>query len=183
MGKRNQKVSTPHSDRFGNPVPSWYSGYFDSLSGIDFLQVLSDQMSAMANLISSLNESTLSFAYADGKWTVAEVLLHVIDCERIFAYRALRMARNDSTPLPGFDENEYAPNSGAAFRSAGSLMEEYLAVRRSTLALFENLSPEMFSRTGTANGHLFSVEMIGVVIAGHELHHLNVLRSRYAIGS
>jgi hypothetical protein len=91
------------------------------------------------------------------------------------------MARNDSTPLPGFDENEYTPNSGAALRTVGSLMEEYLAVRRSTLALFQNLSPEMLSRTGTANGHLFSVEMIAVVIAGHELHHLNVLRSRYGL--
>ncbi|MGR6086670.1 MAG: DinB family protein [Arcticibacter sp.] len=174
-------MSTAYLDRFGNPVPSWYSGYFESLAGTHFLHALSDQMSATANLLARLSPAKLGFAYADGKWTVAEVLLHIIDCERIFSYRALRIARNDSTPLPGFDENEYTPNSGAALRTVGSLMEEYLAVRRSTLALFQNLSPEMLSRTGTANGHLFSVEMIAVVIAGHELHHLNVLRSRYGL--
>jgi len=176
-------VSDTSLDRFGNPVPSWYAGYFESLAGTHFLHALSDQMAVSANLIASLSSSKLGFAYADGKWTVAEVLLHIIDCERIFAYRALRMARNDSTPLPGFDENEYAPNSGASLRTVGSIMEEYLAVRRSTLALFQNLSPEMLSRTGTANGHLFSVEMIGVVTAGHELHHVNVLRGRYGLES
>lgn len=172
---------TQQFDRFGNPVPSWYAGYFESLTGIPFLQALSDQMSVTANLIAGLKKSDLDFAYADGKWTVAEVLLHIIDCERIFAYRALRMARNDTTPLPGFDENEYAPNSGAATRTAGSLMEEYLAVRRSTLALYQHFSPEMLSRSGTANGLLFSVEMIGIVIAGHEHHHLKVLRDRYSL--
>lgn len=174
-------MSSSILDRFGNPVPNWYAGYFESLSGTYFHQALSDQMSATAKLIASLNPTNLGYAYADGKWTVAEVLLHIIDCERIFSYRALRMARNDSTPLPGFDENEYTPNSGASLRTVGSLMEEYLAVRRSTLALFQNLSSEMLSRTGTANGHLFSVEMIGVVIAGHELHHLNVLGNRYGL--
>jgi len=174
-------MSVPQLDRFGNPVPTWYAGYFESLSGSHFLHALSDQMSVTANLLASLSESTMGFAYADGKWSVAEVLLHIIDCERIFSYRALRMARNDTTPLPGFDENEYTPNSGAAIRTVGSLLEEYLAVRRATLSLFQNLSPEMLSRTGTANGHTFSVEMIGVVIAGHELHHLNVLRNRYGL--
>ncbi|MFM7054946.1 MAG: DinB family protein [Bacteroidota bacterium] len=176
-------MSSSVLDRFGNPVPDWYAGYFESLADTHFLVALSDQMSATASLIANLNPTTLGFAYADGKWTVAEVILHIIDCERIFSYRALRLARNDSTPLPGFEENEYTPNSGAAIRTVASLLEDYMAVRRSTLALFQNFTSEMLSRTGIANGHLFSAEMIGVVVAGHELHHLNVLRSRYGLGA
>jgi hypothetical protein len=107
--------------------------------------------------------------------------LHLIDCERIFTYRALRIARGDTTPLPGFDENQYVPNSHASSRTAESLLQEYLAVRRSTLSLFQNMDPSALQRCGTANGHPFSVEMIGTIIAGHELHHLGVLKSKYGL--
>ena len=169
------------TDRFGNIVPEWYAGYVELFKGSSFLEVLERNLSHTASLIVHLTDEKLGFAYADGKWTIAEVLLHIIDCERIFSYRALRMARNDATPLPGFDENAYALNSDASSRTKDSLLEEYLAVRRSTLSLYHNFSPQMLSQTGVANGHTFSVDMIGTVTAGHELHHLKVLKERYGL--
>ena len=105
--------------------------------------------------------------------------MHIIDDERIFAYRALRFARNDKTPLPGFDQEPYALESKANERSVESLLEEYSAVRNATLALFENLPDEAWMRIGTANDHAVSVRALIYHIAGHELHHLNIIREKY----
>lgn len=169
------------TDRFGNPVPPWYAGYGLLLNGRSFAVALEQSLSETASLLVHTPEDKMQYAYADGKWTVATVMLHIIDCERIFNYRALRIARNDQTPLPGFDENNYAESSNASHRSKESLLEEYLAVRRATLALYQNFSGDMLERKGVANGYVFSVEMIGAITAGHELHHLQVLRDRYGL--
>jgi uncharacterized damage-inducible protein DinB len=126
-----------------------------------------------------LPEEKLLFKYAEGKWTIKEVLVHIIDDERIYAYRALRFARNDKTELPGFEQDPYAYYSYANQRTAESIVEEYEAVRLSTIALFNNLSDDAIARSGVANKNEVTVRALGYHIAGHELHHLNIIKTRY----
>jgi uncharacterized damage-inducible protein DinB len=168
-----------NANPFGVPVPEWYRGYVQAMNGNDAVSVLRDLFQTTPEFLAAIPEALHNYAYSEGKWTVKEVLLHVIDAERIFAYRALRFARNDHTELSGFDENTYVPNSGASTRSMGSLISEYKSVRSATLSLFENLSEEMWIRIGKANNYEFSVRLSAVIIAGHELHHLGILRERY----
>lgn len=162
-------------------VPSWYQGYVNTVGNRNFLDILREYYQKTPSLLLSLTGEQWNISYAPGKWTVKEVLLHLTDCERVFAYRALRFARNDKTELPGFDENEYAPNSHAAKRSEVSIIEEYKAVRNATLTLYNYFDEEMLNRTGFANGHEFSVRLLGAIIAGHELHHFQILKDRYGI--
>ncbi|MFM7078310.1 MAG: DinB family protein, partial [Bacteroidota bacterium] len=152
MEQAVRQVTESLHDSFGNSIPEWYAGYVKAMGDRSFDEVLQFHARTMPEIIAGLSPTTLGFAYAEGKWTVAEVLLHLIDCERIFVYRALRIARGDKTPLPGFDENLYVPNSGASARSAESLVEEYHAVRQSTLTFFRNLDAAALQRIGTANG-------------------------------
>lgn len=135
------------------------------------------------DLFSSLSAERLAHRYAAGKWTPKEILLHLVDDERIYAYRALRFARGDSTELPGFDQEPYAVASRADGRSVQSLLEEHAAVRRATLTLFDNLPGEALARSGIANGAEVTVRALAYHIAGHELHHLAVLRERYGASS
>jgi len=167
--------------KYGVPVPTWYQGYVNQIGDADFIEVLRKQYESTPTLLLSIPLEKWNYAYSPGKWTVKEVILHLTDCERIFAYRALCFARNDKTNLPGFDENDYAPNSAAAHRSEVSIIEEFKAVRKATITLFEYFNNEMMLRTGFANGHEFSVELVGTIIAGHELHHLQVLKERYGL--
>ena len=131
------------------------------------------------NLIQTLTEQTLLSRYAEGKWTIKEVLVHIIDDERIYGYRALRFARNDSTELPGFDQDPYVVYSNANERTIESIVGEYEAVRMSTIALYEGLADEALMRRGVANNNEVTVRALGYHIAGHELHHLNIIKSRY----
>jgi uncharacterized damage-inducible protein DinB len=163
------------------PVPEFYRDYVDSLAGENFNEVLKKQLAETTAWIRRIPEDKGDYAYAPGKWTVKEVLLHLIDAERVFAYRAMRFSRNDQTELPGFDENAYTPMSEAGRRTLGSIASEYDAVRKATIALFENLSETQLSRTGTGNGVVFSVILLGAAIAGHERHHRGVLKERYGI--
>ncbi len=117
--------------------------------------------------------------YAPGKWTVKDTIQHLIDCERVFAYRAMRIARTDQTPLPGFDENLYAETSGANGRSLDELLAEFACVRESNAMLFKSFSDSVLLHEGTTNGNPVSVLAIGFIIAGHTIHHMNVLRERY----
>lgn len=126
-----------------------------------------------------LGEEQLLYRYAPGKWTIKEILAHIVDDERIYAYRALRFARGDHTELPGFEQDEYAALSAANARSLTSIFVEYEAVRRSTIALFNGLGDEAFSRCGQADGKPMSVRAAVYHIAGHELHHLQIIRDRY----
>lgn len=127
----------------------------------------------------SLPREKWEYRYAPGKWTIKDILLHIIDDERIFAYRALWIARGDTTPLAGFDQEPYAVAGKANDRSAESLLEEYTAVRKATLTLFENLPGDAWNRTGTANDHPVSVRALAYILAGHELHHLGVIKEKY----
>ena len=162
-------------------VPAWYQSYVSVLGKRNFMDVLRDSYQSTPALLLSLPQGKWNYSYSPDKWTVKEVLLHLTDCERIFAYRALCFARNDKTELPGFEENEYAPNSFAEKRSEVSIIEEYKAVRNATITLFNYMDEELLKRTGIANSVEFSVGLIGAIIAGHELHHLQILKDRYGI--
>lgn len=119
------------------------------------------------------------YRYAEGKWTIKEIIQHVTDTERIFSYRALRISRNDITALPGFDENDYALNTNANDRHLQSLLTELSIVRQSTLALFKSFSEEQIKRIGIASNHEISVRAIGFIIIGHQKHHQKVYKERY----
>jgi uncharacterized damage-inducible protein DinB len=143
------------------------------------LEHLLRNFEAMKALVRSLPEQKLLYRYAEGKWSIKEVLVHIVDDERIYAYRALRFARNDATELPGFEQDDYTRESGADARPLANIMEEYETVRRSTVAMFDGFTDEAFLRSGIANGHRVSVRALAYHLAGHELHHMNILREKY----
>lgn len=157
----------------------YYGKYVALVPEGDLLEILADQCKESWALITGISESKGDHAYAEGKWTIREVVAHIIDTERIFAYRALRIARGDTTPLPGFDENRYAPESLAAGRTLTDLAEEFALVRRSNLALLKSLTPAVAARQGVASNTPVSVRAIAWIMAGHLVHHLGILRGRY----
>jgi len=140
---------------------------------------MKDNYTVMKNFILSLPESKLMYRYAVGKWTIKETLVHITDTERIFAYRALRFARNDTTALPGYEQNDYVPYSRANERSLTDIFQEYGAVREATLSLFESFNEEDLLRKGIANGNPASVRALAYQIAGHEMHHMKIIKERY----
>jgi uncharacterized damage-inducible protein DinB len=129
--------------------------------------------------ISSIPDEKWTYAYGLDKWTIAEVLLHVLDTERVFQYRALRFGRNDNTPVPGFDQDQYVPESKANGRSKKSIIEEYSSIRKSSITLFSSFDEGILKRWGTANGFKMSVAALGFVMLGHQKHHRDVIRERY----
>lgn len=159
--------------------PSFYAGYIAQVPDGDVIEALIGGAEIAAALLHDVSEAQGDRAYAEGKWTLKEVLLHCADAERIFAYRALRIARGDTTPLPGWDENTYAPMSGANAREMGSIMNELESVRDASVTLFEGLPAEAWSRRGEANGKPVTVRAIAWITAGHLLHHLEVIQDRY----
>ena len=142
--------------------------------------ILRSQLAETLALIKSIPEARGDYRYAEGKWTIKEVIGHVIDAERIFAYRALRFARGDSTPLSGFEQDDYVPNGSFNKRSLSDLADEYEHVRRSTISLFANLDQEAWNRRGISNNNESSVRGLAFITAGHERHHVEILRTRYA---
>lgn len=164
------------------PAPSEYLEYYDRyirLVGDDVLRALREGVETTRRMLEPLPESRGDWRYAPGKWSIKEVMLHVTDTERVFSYRALRFARKDPAPLPGFDQDAWMPESGAPERTLRSLIDEHRAVRAATLAFFENLAPEAWERAGIANDARMSVRAAAFVIAGHEAHHQGVLREKY----
>ncbi len=143
------------------------------------LNQLEENFNTIKNLVLSLPEEKLYYRYAENKWTIKEILVHIIDDERIYAYRALCFARNDKTSLPGFEQDDYARYSRANERELANILEEYEAVRRATITLFNGLPDEAMMRKGTANDNEATVRALAYHIAGHELHHLNIIRERY----
>jgi hypothetical protein len=145
------------------------------------LQHLEENLGILKKLIYSLPENKLYYRYAKGKWTIKEILVHNIDDERIFTYRALCYARNDKTELPGFEPDDYTLSSGANERTLDSIFGEYEAVRNSTIALFNNLPGEALMRSGCliGNSNRRTVRAMVYHIAGHELHHINIIREKY----
>jgi len=167
----------------GRPEPGEYAPYYEKyisqIQSDDILATLDEQRRKMLLLLTCRSEAEGNMRYAPEKWSVKEVLGHVCDAERVFAYRALRVARNDATPLPGFDENEYVKNAPFAQLGIGELIEDYTAVRRATLSLFRNLDEAAWMRRGLANQQQVTVRALAYIIAGHDLHHQRVLEERY----
>ena len=177
-------MSSPIRVPSGRPEEGEYAPYaradIDCVEGDDAVEALSAQVEQTLALLSGVEEDRAStFVYAPGKWTIKQVTGHLADDERIFAYRALCLARNDPNPLPGFDEKEYMRYSGFEERSMEDLLSEYRVVRGATLALFRTVSPEAWLRRGIVNGYAASVRGLAFHIAGHELHHLRILREKY----
>lgn len=156
-----------------------YEPYIQAVPETDLLTALSNGHDRFVSMVGSIPESLLTFRYQPEKWSLAEVLMHLLDVERIFCYRALRFSRNDSTALPGFDDDDFVLNGNAGERSLESILGEYQAIRKASLEFFKNINTEMSLRSGTANGKVFSVRALGYAIAGHEIHHLGVISSKY----
>lgn len=160
-------------------VPPFYKNYVKQIEETDVIQALRLSGFRTQVMIHGIPESMADYRYAEGKWSIRELLCHMMDAERIFAYRALRFARNDKTQLPGWEENDYAPQANASARSLKRLAEEMTHLRASTVDLFESFTEEMLKRKGIANNNEMSVLILGFVTAGHEAHHRKILAERY----
>lgn len=159
----------------------YYRTYIAKVPEGDLVDVLAAQAEQTVALLNGLDDARGEFRYAPDKWTIKEVLGHVTDAERVFCYRALRFARGDATPLPGFEQNDWVPESGAASRRLADLVDEFRAVRQATIAFARSLTPETAARQGTANGVLVSVRALLYIAAGHERHHVGMLKERYGV--
>lgn len=172
---RNPIIIKPNAEE----LTGYVKGYVDEVIGSDLLTVLRESQYKSMNLYLSVPSANEDYSYAPGKWTVKEVLGHVVDTERIFAYRALTFARGDRNALPGFEENDYVPNSNAANRTLPEIINEYELVRKATIALFDSFSDEMLDRKGTANNLTLTPRIVGWMMAGHDVHHSLVIAERY----
>jgi uncharacterized damage-inducible protein DinB len=168
-------ITRPQPDEY----PPHYERYLSKLAGNDILAILDQQRREMLLLLSSRTEADGDLRYAPGKWSVREVVGHICDCERVFAYRALSIARGDQTPLPGFDENAWAGNAPWASRHMEDIIEDYIAVRRASISLFRNLDEAAWGRWGVANQNKVTVRALAYIIAAHELHHRRMLKEKY----
>jgi len=158
-----------------------FVGYIDKVTESDPVAVLATQIDVTIGLLRGLSEPDALKRYAPGKWSVKEVVGHLTDTERILAYRALRIARGDETPLPGFDENAYIPPAKFDARSLADLLADLRTVRTASLALFKSFDADAWRRRGTASGKPISVHALGYIIPGHERHHVEVLKTRYGL--
>ena len=157
----------------------YYERYISRVPDGDLIELLERQLEDTLALLRAVPEERADARYAPGKWSIKEVVGHLSDTERVFAYRALRIARNDPTPLPGFDQDEYVRHGGFDARTLADLAAEFSAVRRATMDVFRYLDRDALSRRGVANGAEVSVRALAYIIAGHERHHGEVLRTRY----
>jgi hypothetical protein len=156
-----------------------YQGYLDLVQENDFRDAIDKNTRQFKKLLQTIPRKKYDYAYAEGKWTLREVLQHIIDCERVFAYRALRFGRMDATPLPSFDEVLWGAHSGGSNRRWKDLLEEFNAVRESTKYLFDSFSDDQLRFAGEANGRPLNAFTIGFLIPGHVRHHMNIIRERY----
>ena len=168
----------------GRPLEGEYAAYakvdIDRVQGDDAVGALTSQLRGTLALLGAIPEGAASHRpYAPGKWTLKEVVGHMTDDERIFTYRALCVARNDTAPLPGFDEKEYVAHASFEARPLADVLAEYESVRKATLSFAASLTPEEWLRYGTVNGYRASVRGLVFHLAGHELHHLAIVRERY----
>ncbi len=156
-----------------------YKRYILALGEVDLFEILTASSEELLKTIKDLSEEKMVFRYDEGKWSIKELLQHIIDTERIMSYRALRFSRNDATELQGFDENWYVENSNGNKRNSTDLLEEFICTRRASISLFKSFTEEMFLMTGTANGSDITVRALGFIIAGHQMHHLKIIKERY----
>src|SRR5271157_979234 len=176
-------VVTPAALRIARPEPGEYAPYYERyislITGSDILGTLDGQRRQMLLLLSGRDQSDGDIRYAADKWSVKEVLGHVCDTERIFAYRALRISRGDRTPIEGFEQDDYVKNGPFARASLAEIIEDYIAVRRATLTLLRNLEEAAWTRRGVAKKNEVTVRALAYIMAGHELHHRRILEEKY----
>ena len=168
-------IVRPTADEFYE----YYGKYISKVPDVDLISLLREQAVETVTLLQNLTPQQANFAYEPGKWTVKEVVGHISDAERVFAYRAMRIARKDQTPLESFDENAYVANANFGRRPLGDLLEELQVVRASSIHLAKSLDADALGRRGTASGHGITVRALFYIIAGHERHHVDLLRERY----
>lgn len=162
-----------------NEYAKFYSPYINALQNVELIEELEICLHDFIKFVQNIPMDKFDFRYAEGKWTIKDIIQHLIDAERVFSYRAMRISRNDKTPLPGFEENDYVDNTNANGRSIQDLLTELSAVRQSTLLLFKSFSEEQFGRIGVASNADVSVRAIGFIIIGHQKHHQKVFQERY----
>jgi uncharacterized damage-inducible protein DinB len=159
--------------------PPYFATYINKVTDDDVTEAFRNQKGVVDTFFDNIDEEKANASYAAGKWTLKELLQHLIDTERIFAYRSLCIARKEMNSLPGFDENEYAANSQANSRSWKSLVEEFKLVRRSTEMLFDSFNEEMINQPGFSNNNRVTVNALGFITVGHLVHHIGVIKERY----
>jgi len=160
-------------------VPEWYHKYLNQIREEDLNNAIKKNTESVVQFLRSVPEEKWSYRYAEGKWSIREMIQHIIDAERIFSYRALCFARGEKISLPGFEENDYAAASKADKRSKEELIEEFETVRKSIEQLYASFDDEQLKAVGVSNNNSISVNAIGFIISGHVQHHINVLKERY----
>ncbi len=170
-------IDKPKKEEFSQ----YYEGYISLINETDLIGVMSSQTAELQEILGTLPEEKGTFTYQDGKWTIKEVLSHLIDGERMFAYRIFRIARGDKTPIEGFEQDGYIENSHANSRTFADLTGEISQLRNANLHLFRNLNEQDWLRTGTANNAEISVRALAFIMAGHIRHHVAILKDRYLV--
>lgn len=173
ISRFNQQADHKFLPGFGAQYVSWTEDYSNLITCLQETKIATEA------LIESIPMDKEDFAYAEGKWSVKSLFLHCIEAERVFQYRAMRFSRFDATPLPGFDEDWYAERHNATGRSLADIAEEFSAVRSSTILMFKGMTNEMLDFAGTMNGFSCTARNLGWMIAGHTMHHCNVVKERY----
>ena len=161
-----------------------YVPYFEQYialvsNGKSIIENLKSSQQLFDEVLRNLSEDKHNYVYAEGKWTLKELMQHIIDTERIFGYRALCFARNDSTDLPGFDQDIFVANDNANKRDYFEMLDEMKTLRKSTIQLYESFEDIALLRIGTASGNKISVRALGYLFSGHQIHHLNIVKERY----
>jgi hypothetical protein len=157
----------------------YYGRYVGKIEGTDILAELEKQLDSTLAALRRIDERKGDFRYQPGKWSIKEVIGHMIDCERVFAYRALVFSRNDNTALPGFDQDKWAGFVNYSNVPLADIIDEFEVVRRSTILLFRHMQPDAWTRRGNGNGKDMTTRSAAFIIAGHVQHHLEILRTRY----
>lgn len=160
-------------------VPVFFHNYIKQVPDDDLASAFKNQTPILFDFLASIPANKVDYAYDEGKWTIKEMVQHMIDAERIFCYRALCFARKDPSPLPAFDENSYAENAKAKTRNWDDLLEEFKTLRKSSEWLFGSFDDEQLNATGVSNNHPNYVLGFGYITIGHSLHHLNIIKERY----
>ena len=162
-----------------NEYANFYKSYIQVLDDVELIEELEICLHEFIKFVQNIPMDKFDYQYEVGKWTIKEIIQHLIDSERVFSYRALRISRNDKTPLPGFDENDYVENSNGKERSLQSLLTEMAVVRQSTLSLFKSFTQEQLTKIGVESNNEVSVRAIGFIIIGHQKHHQKIFSQRY----
>ncbi|HEX9982337.1 MAG TPA: DinB family protein [Thermoanaerobaculia bacterium] len=171
------KSMLPSRDEYADP----YHRYVQLVTEDDIVEAMAEQSAETQRVLTRIDEKTSLHRYAEGKWSIRELVGHVVDSERIFSYRALAIARGEQAGLPGFDENEYAKNANFDSWTLAELAESYALVRKTNIIFFRNLDEETWARRGTASGWPVTVRALAYATLGHERHHLGVLRDKYGV--